>query len=145
MKRYRLLAAAGTVLGLALTACGSIPQTGVSAPGTAASSAPPSASSVSAASSASAAGSPVWFNCLGRGQVKPADYILTCADAGSVLDHLVWTRWTAQQPVPTGFNDPKTATPTRAEGKFIDYPAFAPLWRSEPVPGPPGEPYFTRI
>ena len=36
MKRYRLLAAAGTVLGLAVTACGSIPQTGVSAPGTAA-------------------------------------------------------------------------------------------------------------
>ncbi|MFY9668934.1 MAG: hypothetical protein WAK44_13390 [Trebonia sp.] len=145
MKRYRLLAAAGTVLGLAVTACGSIPQTGVSAPGTAASSAPPSASSVSAASSASAAASPVWFNCLGRGQVKPADYILTCADAGSVLDHLVWTRWTAQQAVATGVHELNNAIPNRAEGKFIDYPAVVTLWRSEPVPGHPGEPYFTRI
>ena len=167
MKRYRLLAAAGTVLGLAVTACGSIPQTGVSAPGTAASSAPPSASSVSAASSASAAtpsaatpaasasrpatpspsaaASPVWFNCLGRGQVKPADYILTCADAGSVLDHLVWTRWTAQQAVATGVHELNNAMPDRAEGKFIDYPAVVTLWRSEPVPGHPGERYFTRI
>ncbi len=31
------------------------------------------------------------------------------------------------------------------EGKFIDYPAVVTLWRSEPVPGHPGEPYFTRI
>ena len=84
---------------------------------------------------ASAAASPVWFNCLGRGQVKPADYILTCADAGSVLDHLVWTRWTAQQAVATGVHELNNAIPNRAEGKFIDYPAVATLWRSEPVPG----------
>lgn len=95
--------------------------------------------------SLSAAVSPVWFNCLGRGQVKPADYILTCADAGSVLDHLVWTRWTAQQAVATGVHELNNAIPNRAEGKFIDYPAVVTLWRSEPVPGHPGEPYFTRI
>ena len=92
-----------------------------------------------------AAASPVWFNCLGRGQVKPADYILTCADAGSVLDHLVWTRWTAQQAVATGVHELNNAIPNRAEGKFIDYPADVTLWRSEPVPGHPGERYFTRI
>src|SRR5215469_1992370 len=162
MKRYRILAAAGTVLGLGVTACGSISQTGVSASGTATSSAPPSASSVSAGSSVStatpaasasvpatpspsAAASPVWFNCVGRGQLKPADYILTCADAGSVLDHLVWTRWTAQQAVATGVHELNNDIPNRAEGKFIDYPAVVTLWRSEPVPGHPGERYFTRI
>ncbi|MGB6570885.1 MAG: hypothetical protein WBF20_04355 [Trebonia sp.] len=77
--------------------------------------------------------------------MKPADYILTCADAGSVLDHLVWTRWTAQQAVATGVHELNNAIPNRAEGKFIDYPAVVTLWRSEPVPGHPGEPYFTRI
>jgi|SRR5215472_2656107 len=166
MKRYWFLATAGTVLGLGVTACGSIPQTGVSAPGTATSSAAPSASSVSAAAPASAAtpsaatsaasasmpatpspsaASLVWFNCLARGQVKPADYILTCADAGSVLDHLVWTRWTAQQAVATGVHELNNDIPNHAEGKFIDYPAVVTLWRSEPVPGHPGERYFTRI
>src|SRR5215469_7592750 len=161
MKRHRLLAGAGMVLGLAVTACASVPQTGVSAPGTATSSAAPPASSASAATSSaptpaasasvqatpspSAAASPVWFNCAGRGQVKPADYILTCADAGSVLDHLVWTRWTAQQAVATGVHELNNGIPNRAEGKFIDYPAVVTLWRSEPVPGHPGERYFTRI
>lgn len=91
------------------------------------------------------AASPVWFNCLARGQVKPADYILTCADAGSVLDHLMWTRWTAQQAVATGVHELNNDIPNGAEGKFIDYPAVVTLWRSEPVPGHPGERYFTRI
>ena len=30
-------------------------------------------------------------------------------------------------------------------GKSIDYPAIITLWRREPVPGQPGEGYFTRI
>jgi hypothetical protein len=158
MKRYRLLAA-GTLLGLAVTACGSIPQSGLSAPGTATPSVVPSTPSVlaatprtpaantpaPAASSPSSAASTVWFDCMGHGQVKPVDYILTCADAGSVLDHLVWTSWTARQAVATGVHELNNGIPNHAEGKFIDYPAVVTLWRSEPVPGHPGERYFTRI
>ena len=159
MKEYRLLAA-GTLLGLAVTACGSIPQSVVSAPRTATSSAAAPASSVPSAatpgapaastpatvrSSPSAAASTVWFDCLGYGQVKPVSYILTCADAGSVLDHLVWTSWTTQQAVATGVHELNNAVPNRAEGKFINYPAVVMLWRSEPAPGHPGERYFTRI
>lgn len=158
MKRSSLLAA-GTLLGLAMTACGSISQSAVPAPGTATSSAAPSASSVPAAtpsapgasasvsaiSSPSAAVSTAWFDCRGHGQVKPVTYILTCADAGSVLDHLVWRKWTAQQAVAAGVHELNNAIPNLAEGKFIDYPAVVTLWRSEPVPGHPGERHFTRI
>jgi hypothetical protein len=158
--------AAGVVLGLAVTACGSVTQqtSAVSAQRTvrssAASKAPKSApaSATAAASSSSAPSrslsptmppatlsSSVWFDCSHRGLVKPSDYILTCADAGSVLDHLTWESWTAQQAVATGLHGLNDCTPNCAEGKFIDYPAVITLSRSEPVSGHPGERSFTRI
>jgi len=156
MKWYRLLTA-GVVIGLAVTACGSVTQTGVSASGTARSTAA-SGARASASASAAASGLPatpqppasvvsstVWFDCAHHGQVEPSDYILTCADAGSVLEHLVWKSWTAQQAVATGVHELNSCTPSCAEGKFIDYPVVALLWRSEPVSGQPGEQYFTRI
>jgi hypothetical protein len=78
-------------------------------------------------------------------QVKPANFVLTCADAGSVLGHLAWTRWNAQQAVAAGVHELNNCTPNCAAGKFITYPAVVTLWRSEPVPGHQGERYFTRI
>jgi hypothetical protein len=77
--------------------------------------------------------------------VEPSVYILTCADAGSVLEHLAWKSWTAQQAVATGVHELNGCTPDCAEGKFIDYPVVVTLWRSEPGAGQPGEQYFTRI
>jgi hypothetical protein len=159
MKWYRLTA--GVVLGLAVTACGSVTRTGVSAPGTAGSTAAsgarasasasaaasglPTAPQPSASSSVSVASSTVWFDCTHHGQVEPSNYILTCASAGSVLGHLVWKSWAAQQAVATGVHELNNCTPNCAEGKFIDYPVIVTLWRSEPVSGQPGEQYFTRI
>lgn len=172
MKWHRFLAA-GAVLGLAVTACGSTPQTSVSAPSLAVSSssassadsatpsapAPTASASSSTAPSSTAPSSPapsstapspvaastVVFDCLGHGQVEPTSYILTCADANSVLGHLTWTDWTAQQAVAAGVHEINNCTPNCAEGKFINYPAVVTLWRSEPVPGHPGERYFTKI
>ena len=129
MKWYRLVTA-GVVIGLAVTACGSVTQAGVSGSGTVRS---------------TAASSTVWFDCAHHGLVKPSDYILTCADAGSVLEHLVWASWTAQQAVATGVHELNSCTPSCAEGTFTGYPAVVTLWRSEPVSGQPGEQYFTRI
>jgi hypothetical protein len=159
MKWYRLTA--GVVLCLAVTACGSVTRTGVSASATrgptVASSARASASASTAASgsstalqppassSASVASSTVWFDCTHHGQVEPSNYILTCASAGSVLEHLVWKSWTAQQAVAAGVHALNNCTPNCAEGKFIDYPVIITLWRGEPVSGQRGEQYFTRI
>lgn len=160
MKSYRFLAA-GAVLGLAVTACGSTTTTSVPArspvasPSSASSSPPagsatpsapaPAAAASSPAASASAAASAVLFDCLGHGQVEPTGYILTCADANSVLGHLTWMSWTAQQAVAVGDHELNNCTPNCAEGKFINYPAIVTLWRSEPVSGHPGERYFTKI
>lgn len=156
MKWHRLLTA-GMVTGLAVTACGSLTQAGVPASGTARSAAA-SAARASASASAAAGGWPatpqppasvvsstVWFDCTHRGQAEPSDYILTCADAGSVLEHLVWASWTAQRAVATGVHELNSCTPSCAEGTFIGYPVVVTLWRSEPVSGQPGEQYFTRI
>ncbi|HEY2639373.1 MAG TPA: hypothetical protein VGI66_05760, partial [Streptosporangiaceae bacterium] len=134
MKWYPFLAA-GAVLGVAVTACGSMPKTGVSALSPVASSSSASSSSASPASSATpsapapaatasspaasspAAASAVLFDCLGHGQAEPTDYILTCADANSVLDHLTWISWTAQQAVAAGDHELNNCTPNCAEGK----------------------------
>ena len=170
MKSYRFLAAGG-LLGLALTACGTVTQASVSPTATARSTAasgarapasasakasssptapqPPASQSASStsssASSTSVTSSTVWFDCTHHGLVQPSDYVLTCADAGSVLDHLVWQSWTAQRAVATGVHELNNCTPNCAQGKFIDYPAVVTLWRSEPAAGQPGEKYFTRI
>src|SRR5215469_13324918 len=111
MKWYRHVTA-GVVIGLAVTACGSVTQAGVSGSGTA----------WSTAASASVVSRTVWFDCTHRALVEPSDYILTCADAGSVLEHLVWKSWTARQAVATGVHELNSCTPNCAEGKFIDYP-----------------------
>ena len=163
MKSYRILAAGG-LLGLAVTACGTVTQASVSPGATARStaasgarapasaSAPASSSPIgpqpptsSSAASTSATSRTVLFDCAHHGRVEPSDYILTCADAGSVLDHLVWSSWTAQQAVATGVHELNNCTPNCAQGKFIHYPAAVTLWRSEPASGQPGERYFTRI
>jgi len=105
----------------------------------------PAAPQPQASSPASVASRTVWFDCTHHGQDEPSDYILTCADAGSVLQHLAWKSRTAQQAVATGVHELNNCTPNCAEGKFVEYPVVVTLWRSEPVSGQPGERYFTRI
>src|SRR5487761_504800 len=172
MKRLRLLRqsaiarrlAACAVIGaagcLALTACGTLHQTVTQAAAPASATAVPAASKVttpsapvataapaspSAPAPSVAAQSAVLFNCEQQAQVRPPDFILTCADAGSVLAQLSWSSWTAEQATATGVHQLNDCTPNCAEGKFLDYPAVITFWRSEPAPGHPGERYFTRI
>jgi hypothetical protein len=180
MKRHRLPSAfaARAVLGLAgilaVTACGSLTQTGTqtglqaslragasatyragnasSQPSTAAPSSPAPSSPApsparpsSAAPSPTAAASTVVFDCLEQARVEPANFILTCADDNSVLGRLSWTSWTAEQAIATGVHELNGCTPDCAMGTFHDYPAVVTFWRSEPAAGHPGERYFTRI
>ena len=157
MRRYRL-PAVWTILGLAgnmaVTAFGNLTQTGVqtgaSAPAPTMSAArsastkpgaPASSSSASSvipgarAPSRPVAASTVLFDCLDHAEVEPADYILTCADANSVLARLVWTSWTARQAVATGVDELNDCTPDCAAGTFRNYPVVVTFWRSQPVPG----------
>jgi Cu/Zn superoxide dismutase len=88
---------------------------------------------------------PVVFDCLNHAVAEPGNYILTCADAGSVLANLTWTSWTSAQAVAVGVHKLNDCTPDCAEGKFNQYPAAITFWRPEPVAGHPGETYFSRI
>jgi|GEM_PF-1773132 len=134
---------AGAFLCLAATGCGTMSASASQAPASIGSAyiahvpdGPPA--TVSAAV-------PVLFDCLSHPVVKPGTYTLTCADAGSVLAGLSWTRWTSQQAVATGVHELNNCTPNCAEGKFVRYPATITFWRPEPLAGHAGERFFSRV
>jgi hypothetical protein len=107
-----------------------------------------SASSNSATSSHAAkprpVAKPVVFNCT-KAQVKPGSFTLTCADGNDYLSHLSWSSWSASSASGTGTNLVNDCTPYCAAGKFHSYPADVNFWRAMPVPGHPGQRYFSRV
>lgn len=142
----------GLAASLAVTACGSVSNPAARAGPSASSlapssrparsaSAPPGRASVTSAGAANT----VVFNCLRQAKAEPANFILTCADANSVLAHLSWASWTSERAVATGVHELNDCTPDCAAGKFRSYPAVVTFWRSKPVAGHHGESYFTRI
>jgi hypothetical protein len=91
-----------------------------------------------------ASGTTVVVNCANKLQVRPAGFVLTCADAGDVLTGMRWVNW-ASEAFATGTEKINNCTPNCAEGKFISYPVLVTLWRPEPLPSHPGVLYFSRI
>jgi hypothetical protein len=87
---------------------------------------------------------PEVFNCQ-HAQVRPGSFTLTCADGNDALSHLSWSSWTASAARGTGTDVVNDCTPYCAVGKFHSYRADVTFWRSEPVPGHPGQRYFTRV
>jgi hypothetical protein len=97
--------------------------------------------------SATTSATPAVYNCEFKPQIRPSSFVLTCADYGDSLMDLHWVNWGSSEAFATGtehINDctPYCAAPT---AKFINYPALVALWRPEPVPGHPGELYFSRM
>jgi hypothetical protein len=84
------------------------------------------------------------YNCL-HAQVRPGSFTLACADGNSSLTHLSWSSWTASSARGTGTQVINDCQPYCAAGKFRSYPADVTFWRSEPVPGRPGQRYFSRV
>lgn len=83
-------------------------------------------------------------NCLNKPQVRPASFVLTCADANDVLTGLRWVGW-ASEAFATSTETINNCTPNCAQGRFISYPALVALWRPEPLPNHPGVRYFSRV
>ena len=44
-----------------------------------------------------AAGDTVVINCVGKGEVKPKEIVVTCADAGVMVSKITWTKWNANE------------------------------------------------
>jgi hypothetical protein len=118
---------------LGLTGCSSTTSNGA---GTTAPAAPASgtamaahsaATPVSAQSGSSAAPqqtlvSAVIDDCSGKPVPQPGEMVLTCADAGWVLDHLTWTDWGRPTASATGEWSEKNCKPNCATGGISEYP-----------------------
>jgi hypothetical protein len=88
----------------------------------------------------------VVFDCPGqRALVKPAAYILTCADANSYLSKLAWTSWTPGVASATGVLEENDCTPYCAAGHFHSYPAVVVFWGEAAVKNDPGERRYTMM
>jgi hypothetical protein len=94
---------------------------------------------------AAAASVPVVIDCAGQLQVRPGQYILACGDGGARLIGLRWAAWGSSSAFVAGVFDLNDCTPTCKTGHFLRFPMLAALWRAEPLPGHPGQRYFTRL
>jgi hypothetical protein len=90
-------------------------------------------------------GVPVVFDC-GSAQVRPSDFVLTCADYGDFLDRLRWVSWAASAAFGSGIESIHDCTPSCvANPTFHTFPVLVVLWRPEPWPGHRGQSCFTRL
>ena len=79
--------------------------------------------SVAPVSAASAAPIPSVLTCAGKIVVKPASYVLSCADANMYFISIHWTKWTSTSATATATFVQNNCVPYCAAGKFIKYPA----------------------
>ena len=123
------LAAAGTATGLELA-------DGASA-----------ATTAPAAVTAATARTPhyVVLDCAGKPAVRPASYIVTCADDGTGLEHLHWSGWTSRQASGSGFFYQNNCTPDCAAGTVIRYPAKVAFTGTAPVAGHSADRRYTSL
>jgi hypothetical protein len=74
----------------------------------------------------------VVVDCSGQGQVRPASYVIACADANDQLTGLRWTRWGPNIASGTGQETVNDCTPTCVAGHEHTYPVDVTL--SAPAP-----------
>jgi hypothetical protein len=60
----------------------------------------------------------VLYNCTGQAVTQPADYILTCADAGINLSGLIWSGWGSTRATATGQMATNDCSPDCAQGTY---------------------------
>ena len=141
MKRVRLgtwlvsvLAAGGLALGLSASASATTAR-------------PDTTARPAAASASATTPRMVVFDCPGQAKalVKPRNFILTCADANSVLGKLSWTSWTPGVASATGVLEENDCTPYCAVGHFHSFPAVVILWDSTAVKNHPGERCYAKM
>jgi hypothetical protein len=133
--RRRLRAATAALCGMA-----AIAATACAAPGPAAAAGRPQHQP-----SVAAPGVPAVINCAGRTQTRPGRYTLACADGNAYLTGLHWAAWRSASAFATGTDTFNVCVPSCTAGHLDSFPALAALWRPEPLPGHPGERYFTRL
>jgi hypothetical protein len=97
-----------------------------------------------AAAPVRAGGAAVVISCQNKAEVRPGQFILTCADGNDYLTGLAWASWRSLA-FGTGTEYVNDCLPNCAEGHFHRYPVLVDLWRAQRRPGHPGERYFSRL
>ena len=78
---------------------------------------------------------PVIFLCGGSHQARPANVVLTCADANWGLQHLRWAQWGARRTVAIGVEYANTCKPNCADGHFVHFGAKVIAYRLDATSG----------
>ena len=92
-----------------------------------------------------ASGVPVVIDCAGQASTRPGQYVLACGDGGGALAGLRWAGWGPTSATADGASVINDCAPSCVAGHGHRFPALVRLWRAEPLPGHPGERYFTRL
>jgi hypothetical protein len=87
---------------------------------------------------------PVIVDCAGQHQVRPDQFVLTCADGNSQLQAMRWQNWRSSA-YGTGTWWVNDCVPSCYQGHGHRFPALAVLWRPRVLPRHAGERYFTRL
>ena len=66
---------------------------------------------------------PSVLTCAGKVVIRPASYVLACADGNSYFDSIKWTTWGTTSATGAATFVENNCEPDCAAGKFIDYPA----------------------
>ena len=90
-------------------------------------------------------GHPVIVDCLWHPQVRPAGFLLACADGNNRLSSLHWSRWGPESAVARGINVVNDCKPYCAAGKFHSYPVVVRLGHPKPWKKHPQLRHFTRM
>ena len=77
----------------------------------------------------------VLVNCSGKGVTQPSSYVITCADAGIVLEGLHWTTWSSHFASSYGTFSENDCKPNCASGRFHDYSVIVTAWGGKSVKG----------
>lgn len=81
------------------------------------------AAAAAAASATNALPLPHVLTCAGTAVLRPARYVLSCADANSYFEKVHWTSWGRATARGAGIFVRNTCTPTCAQGRFVRHPA----------------------
>ncbi len=63
------------------------------------------------------------LDCFKKPQLKPSEIVLTCADANTIAENIIWSRWTADGAAGVGDIKANDCNPACAGGHFHNYPA----------------------